>query len=155
MPIRSKRRREYDRVVKQLRNRTARITAGIHAADGARNHSEGTSVIEIANIHEFGSRNIPERSFVRAWYDQNLVRAKAQLRRELLDSLNQTGSTQRGLQRFALWVEADIVRRINEGISPANAESTVQRKGSSTPLIDTGVLKSSIKAVVKLISERL
>lgn len=155
MPIRAKRSREYDRLVKTLHNKRARITAGIHAAEGGRSHSNGETVIDIANIHEFGTAEIPERSFVRAWYDQNLPRAQAQLRREVRDSLNHTGDVQRGLQRFALWVEADIVRRINEGIAPANAESTIRRKGSSTPLIDTGVLKSSIKSVVQLISEGL
>jgi hypothetical protein len=42
-----------------------------------------------------------------------------------------------------------IQERIASGIAPANAPSTVAKKGSSTPLIDTGVLRSSITYQVK------
>ena len=37
-----------------------------------------------------------------------------------------------------------IQERISEGIDPPNAPSTIRQKGSSTPLIDTGALRSAV-----------
>lgn len=49
------------------------------------------------------------------------------------------------LDRFGLWAVGEIQQRIADGIPPPNAQSTVDRKGSSTPLIETGQLRASIK----------
>lgn len=38
---------------------------------------------------------------------------------------------------------------IETGIAPANAPSTIKRKGSATPLIDKGILKNAITHVVE------
>lgn len=53
------------------------------------------------------------------------------------------------LERVGLWAQGSIQQRISDGIPPPNAESTIRRKGSSTPLIDTGQLRTSIKYRVK------
>ena len=53
------------------------------------------------------------------------------------------------LEQFGAWSKGEIQARIARGVPPPNAASTVKRKGSSTPLIDTGILRSSIDYEVR------
>lgn len=127
-----------------------RVTVGIHAEEGGAQHPSegGETVAEIASLHELGAPklNIPERSFVRAWVDENEPRA-----RQVLAQLLQRNypNTERAYQQFALWAEADVKARIDRGLTPANSEFTIAQKGSDKPLIDQGILKASIKGKVE------
>jgi len=53
------------------------------------------------------------------------------------------------LTRFGLRYVGLIQQRISSGIAPPNSPVTVARKGSATPLIDTGQLRSSIRSKVE------
>lgn len=123
-----------------------KISVGIHEADGAAEH-DGRSpmrVIDIAQIHEFGLGNVPERSFIRAWFDENEPRAREALMRLMTSVLEGKRQPDEALEAFALWVVGEIQARIAKGIDPPLDPRTVKRKGSSVPLIDTGQLRSSI-----------
>jgi hypothetical protein len=110
------------------------------------------SVVEIARIHEFGLGNAPERSFLRSSFDDNARGYQRYMvngiRRELLDALakNQVllpaGSVT--LKRIALKREGDVKRKIRSHIPPPNTAATIRRKGSSTPLVDTGEMVGKI-----------
>jgi hypothetical protein len=126
------------------------VAVGILAGkgDAAKNQDPELTVLYVAGIHEFGAPSakppIPERSIVRAWVDENeqkirdLQRALAQkcLRAELtpMQAMNQLGA----------FCAGGIQQRISQGIPPPNATSTIERKGSSTPVIDTGQVRSSV-----------
>ena len=56
------------------------------------------------------------------------------------------------LGRIGLKIRDEIKERIRSGIEPGLAEATKDRKGSSTPLIDTGQLISSITWELRRIS---
>lgn len=96
----------------------------------------------VAAIHEFGapSKNIPERSFIRSTVDENRNRYA-----RLFDRVGRDAATGRqalgALFVAGEQVRADIVRKIQSGIPPP-----VKRGG--TPLIDTGLLLSSITTKV-------
>lgn len=121
-----------------------KISVGIHEADGAEEHGEGMRVIDIAQIHEFGLGNVPERSFIRAWFDENEARAKEALTRLCESVVAGKRTPDQAVEVFALWAVGEIQARIAKGIPPALSPVTVARKGSSVPLIDTGQLRSSI-----------
>jgi hypothetical protein len=118
------------------------ITTGIHGQEGGEEHPGGISVAEIGSIHEFGL-GVPERSFVRVWFDENKSRLPEAIRVELETAIAQ-GNPRLAIERLAITIQASIQQRISNGIDPELAESTILQKGSSTPLIDTGVLRSSI-----------
>ncbi len=104
----------------------------------------GTTVADVATFHEFGTATIPERSFIRAWYDESQAQIMAAFR-AVMKSVARGEITQ--AQAFAqlgsLFV-GQIQERIVNQIPPPLAESTILAKGSSTPLIDTGQLRASI-----------
>jgi len=103
------------------------------------------TLAEIASFHEFGL-GVPQRSFLRAWFDENEERLFA----TFVDRLGANGPTgwAVALNQVALWVQADIQLRITKHIPPPLKKATVDRKKSSTPLIDTGQLRAAITARV-------
>lgn len=122
-----------------------KVSVGIHEADG-QHEAEGGSglrVIDVAQIHEFGL-GVPERSFIRAWFDENEDKAKEAMRRLLVSVVKGERKPEQAVELFAQWVVGQMQARIAKGISPPLATSTVLRKGSSVPLIHTGQLRSSI-----------
>ena len=105
----------------------------------------------IGASQEVGSadRRVPERSFLRVPIRQNQDNNKKACRAL-------TGAFTRGeITAFQVLdqIEARAARfcqeAIEAGIQPANADSTIKAKGSSTPLINHGFLKGKITHVVE------
>lgn len=141
----------YDAMMKRLQDAAKKkgvLTVGIHEEEGAASHGDA-SVIDIAAMHEFGL-GVPARSFIGAWADERADESKRDLRK-LGDALTngKVPDAMTGLAQLGEKYVGEVQARIAAGIPPENAPSTVAKKGSSTPLIDTGVLRSSIVAKVK------
>jgi hypothetical protein len=121
------------------------LTVGVHEAEGAKAHEGDTTVLEIATWMEFGTTKVPARSFLAGWADERQKENEADFKRMALAVVNgRVPSLKIGLERLGLKFVKDIGNRIRAHIPPPLAQSTIDRKGSSTPLIDTGHLISSI-----------
>lgn len=118
------------------------LTVGIHGPEGEATDG-GTTVLEVATINEFGI-GVPERSFIRDWADQGEARHNEQLRQVAAVVIRGGYTVEVGLGRLGALYQGEIQARISAGIPPPNAPSTIAKKGSSTPLINTGQLRSSI-----------
>jgi phage gpG-like protein len=128
--------------------RNSGVNVGVPQAAGS--YEDGPHLAVIAATHEFGSasQNIPERSFLRV----PLRGAKDELGQiisrqlpmvvegqlSMVQLMNQLGARAASISQEA----------ISAGIPPANAPATVAKKGSSTPLVDTGRLRQAITHVV-------
>ena len=128
----------------------AKLEVGIigEQADAAHIDDEGNdsglTIAELGEIHEYGL-GVPRRSFIADWADETEEEHREQIRKMAYAVVQgKVASWEIGLERLGLRYQAEVQKRISDGISPALAESTIQRKGSSIPLIDTGVLRSSI-----------
>lgn len=116
--------------------------------DSAR-YPDGTSVPMVAAVHEFGSprMNIPERPYFR--------RALVGLEKELgpiLEAGVDPKTMVLDAQTAGLIGEATkarIQQSITDLDSPPLAPATIARKGSSSPLIDTGKMRASVAWKVK------
>ena len=123
------------------------IRVGI-LSDGAkrsRSSSPGRlSLVAVAALHEFGTDRLPKRSFVRDTVNQKLAEIQ-QLQRVVTRAvLTAKISPDQAAAQFGAKVVAMMQRRISGRIAPELAPSTILRKGSSVPLVDTGQLKASI-----------
>lgn len=139
--------RDTDRGYRELVDRIfglkkPKISVGILEGEGAQAHGD-TTVADVATINEFGL-GVPERSFLRAWFDENEERAYEALRRLFVSVVEGKRTKEQALDVFGLWVQGQIQQRMADGISPPNAASTIAKKGSSTPLINVGQLRSSV-----------
>ena len=134
---------------KAERGRTVKV--GLLSGDGGLPAGDGDkSLLDVATFHEFGIGNNPERSFVRAWFDENINEHKA-LERKLAKSVVKGQNTiESALEKMGLLLSATMQMRIRGGISPPNVESTIRLKnGKTTPLINWGTLVAAISHEVE------
>jgi hypothetical protein len=121
-----------------------KIQVGIFEAAGAKSYEDAVTVLEVAIWNEFGTDTIPERSFIRAWFDENEEKCREAVRRMLVAVLEGKYQPEQALELVAQRFVGEIQKRMALGIPPPNSPATVARKGSATPLIDTGQLRSSV-----------
>lgn len=107
---------------------------------------DGVPVVEYATLNEFGTENIPSRPFMRKTSDdaQKPITpfAASVTRRLLANQVNPDGV----LDSLGLWYQARIRATIRSSPSwaVANAPMTIAAKGSSTPLIDQGIMIGAV-----------
>ncbi len=130
------------------------ITVGVHADAGDAEHRPANdtgsagrpvTVADVATWNEFGTGKIPQRSFVRAWFDESQDFIRETLRSQMALVLAGKLDAQKAADRVALACEGAMKRRIARGIPPPNAPETIARKGSSKPLINHGQLRNAIR----------
>jgi hypothetical protein len=125
------------------------VKVGVQGSDATENYEDSPlTVVAIANFNEFGL-GVPERSFLRSCIDENrakYINIVTQLKSEIV--LGVMDNT-KAMSLLGEKIKSDVVKRIEAGIAPENAPSTIEQKGSSTPLIDTGQLRQSITYVVE------
>lgn len=93
---------------------------------------------------------IPERSFMRSTFDEKTKEISADFAAKY-DLMKQGKMTAfKALSLVGLKHESDIKAKISSNIAPANAASTIRKKGSSKTLIDTGAMLASVRYVVRM-----
>lgn len=107
---------------------------------GSNDYPDGTSVIMVGTVHEFGSpkRSIPQRSFLRSTIQEKrrpYKRMFAKLSKQIVAG---TRTLKESLGLVGLQVQSDVQQKIRDIKSPP----LKHRKGN--PLIDTSHLQQSI-----------
>lgn len=111
-----------------------------------RRRDEEITNVELAVIHEYGApaANIPERSFIRSTAVVNRATYLAMFRGGLPKVLAHKLQINTLLGLVGAKMAADMKNTITHGDLAPLAPSTIERKGSSRPLVDTGQLLNSI-----------
>lgn len=116
---------------------------GVIGDDAGAEHGADLTTADVALFHELGL-GVPRRSWLADAITENealIAQTLAEFdKRIVLGQIEERVA----LDQFGAWLVGLIQQRIANGISPPLADSTEARKGSSTPLIDTGQLRSSI-----------
>lgn len=147
-----------------LRASRASVSIGVHGDSPSyvRGQSEPATGPQVAAFQEFGTLDmygvseptrgragVPQRSYIRSTVDENLGlyrRIEANAVGRIVDG---TMEPKRAMGLIGEKVKADIQRKIVELDDPPNTEATIEAKGSSNPLIDTGQLRQSIQYKVR------
>jgi hypothetical protein len=139
--------------MRALAKAKASITVGIHADDGSKPHGDGeetVTILQIAIWNEFGTEGpdgevrVPCRSFIRAWFDAQEPELRKDLEKLMASVVAGKRTSREALEVLGLRMVGQVQQRIADQIPPPNAESTIKAKGSSTPLINFGILRSNI-----------
>lgn len=148
---------DYAQIMAELRKaKGAKVSVGVQGAQARtlRSTDDGDTITlaEIATVNEFGSSDgrIPARSFLRSTADARRIELNAVKRAALRSVASGKRTTEEALNLIGQWFAAAVQRTITELRSPPNAPSTIARKGSSKPLIDTGQLRQSITWAVRM-----
>lgn len=88
--------------------------------------------------------HIPERSFIRSTFDEKLDDWIDKVADWLVDVMTGDMQAKTLVERLGALIAGDIQSKIKSIQEPANSPATIARKGSTSPLEDTGHLIQSI-----------
>ncbi len=135
--------RGWKEIAKQLElARKVRSIVGLHN-DAV--YSDGTSVAQVGAWNEFGTERIPERSFLRSTIAETKSARKEIIFRMLKKVYEGKATAMNAIATAGEFMEQKIKAKIVSLRDPANADSTIRRKKSSNPLIDTGQMLQSVQ----------
>ena len=104
-------------------------------------YPDGTPVAAVAAWNEFGHHYAPERPFFRIALNQMQDPIKEIIKEEI---------NRRNLvvdkplaDKIGAYAQGALQQSITDLTSPANAPSTIARKGSSNPLVDTSTMRTA------------
>jgi hypothetical protein len=117
----------------------------------------GDEVLTKGIVNEFGTNKagknknitIPERSFIRSTYNKQFKKVSKRFGQVFTSISNRQYNVKEKLKLIGIEQEAATKQTITDMKAPENSESTITKKGSSHPLIDTGELRSKISNIVK------
>lgn len=103
-----------------------------------------SDVVNIAVWNHYGTRTIQERPFL-----ENAIRANRSKYRQAMQVsaekiLRGSTSVAAVMSKLGILAQRHIQEEITALKDPANAASTIAKKGSSNPLIDTGRMRGSV-----------
>lgn len=113
---------------------------GARAIDVGIFKESGEEVVTRAIVNNYGApaRNIPQREFMASSMRLGADEINKTAKDVLEVVIKRKATPERGLMLLALKGQALMRRRIVELDKPPNAPSTIAKKGSDNPLIDTG-----------------
>lgn len=114
-------------------------------ADGT--ETKGATLVEVAMWNEFGTENIPARPFLRGWIDGHTKEITEHAKKLLVKVITGKLKREQALEQLGQWMVGQVQLAIAKGGDPPfapNAQTTITRKGSSKPLIATGVMRGAV-----------
>lgn len=138
--------RRYQRELEAAR--VTEVVVGIHQGDIA----DGQQIADYAAKNEYGTSKIPERSFMRSSFDENVDVISRELSGRYGQMVEGRITTRVALGLVGLKVQDLIKQKIDSSVRPANSAATIAMKGSSHTLINTGAMKNSVHYVIRPVS---
>lgn len=136
--------RQFQQMIKDL----AKLEVRIGFQHGQATEEDGTDICDVAAWNELGTVNSPSRPFLRKSVDENEEEINRFLQAKKADLLRGV-PVEQIFKEIGLFQKDLIQEKITEGSFTPNAQSTIQKKGSAKPLIDTGRMRQSVNYVVK------
>lgn len=124
----------------------ASVKVGIQSDAG---EQDGVSIAQYAFYNEFGTNNIPERSFLRTSTDENQAKYNRFIDNRFGKVLTLELTARQALDQLGLMAASDVQSKITNIRTPPNSPSTIKLKGSSNPLIDNGTMRRAVRHEVE------
>ena len=121
------------------------VFVGYQSGDAEDN---GADVAQVAMWNELGTSHMPSRPFLRMSGDDNVDKINSMCQSSLKEVVNGGGAEQ-CLKKLGVFAVSLIQKKIEDGSFAPNAPSTIAKKGSDKPLIDTGRMRQSTKYVIR------
>ncbi len=138
---------EGKRFLKELRKlESLEVRVGFQA--GQATYEDGADIAEVAAFNELGSSDTPARPFMRQSFENHEAELQASCE-EANNVLAKGGTAQQALNKIGVFTKGLVQQEIVDGGFAPNAESTIKKKGSEKPLIDTGLMRQSVNYVIK------
>ena len=115
-------------------------------------YKDGTDLVDVAMYNEYGTSTIPPRPFL----EQGVQNHQQEIQQAINNAfyiVDKGGDAEKGLNQIGNVARGAIQDEIANGDFAPNAPSTIKKKGSSRPLIDTGHMRQSVKYYIRKAGE--
>lgn len=140
-------------VLEELVSRPKHIAVGVLGERAASLHDgagKDVTVGDVAHWNYYGTTTISARPFIAIAFERHRDEIEKVLARATRGVLEEKLSAERALELVGEFAVGLVKQAIADGIPPPNAQSTIEQKGSSTPLIGvTGQLRGSVTSQVR------
>ncbi len=134
-----------EKLTKEMEGKCVEI--GFNEQSGS--YEDGTTMAQVAAWNEFGTERSPSRPFMRQTIKDYQGAITKYTAKSLRSAVKSHGTVSIVLNRVGAYTKGKMQREIRDGEWTPNAPSTIARKGSDKPLIDTGQMRQRIVYVVK------
>lgn len=135
---------KFLREINELKSK--KVFVGFQSGEAA--EENGTDVVDVAAYNELGTSRIPSRPFLRNSVDNHKDKISAMCKNQVR-KLVKGATAEKCLKELGNFGVKLVQEEITNGSFEPNAESTIRKKGSSKPLIDTGRMRQSVHFVIK------
>lgn len=145
--------RDIDRGWKKIKHELGNMRGSyvqIGVLSSSPDYIDGTSMAEVAFWNEFGTKRIPERPFIKTTADERAGTYKAFMEQQVVKIFQNRSTVKTSLNKAGVLAQGHVRKKIRDISTPPNAPITIKIKGSSNPLIDTGLLLRSIDYEVRI-----
>jgi hypothetical protein len=136
--------------------------------------SDDSELVMIGAVHEYGAEipvtpkmrawfaangyplkkettviRIPERSWLRSGYDENIDKIAKKIEEMVPDVIEGNVNPKLFMDAIGMEFAGLIQKKMRDLKNPPNSQMTIERKGSDNPLIDTGRLVGAIRHEVE------
>ena len=125
-------------VLQKLKLQFGRIDVGFFVGT---KYKTGKDVTTVARDNDQGTKRIPERPFMIPAGNKAANKTVNITVGSIAGGMDES----QALSKAAIMLKNAIQREITNLKEPPNAESTIFKKGSSNPLIDSGYMRKSVK----------
>lgn len=144
--------KEGERLLAELKVLTSNsVKIGFQSGEAfekTKDGADGADICEIAVYNELGTETIPSRPFMRDSIDKHEEEI-VNFASERVKDLTKNKCTAEGVLNEVGIFEKGIVQwEIANGDFAPNAPSTIRKKKSDRPLIDTGTMRQSVNYIV-------
>ena len=108
---------------------------------GTHTYPNGKDVTEVARDNDKGTKRIPERPFMIPAGNKAANKTINITVHSIAGGMDEQQALSKAGELFVGFIQKEITN-LKE---PPNAESTILKKGSSNPLIDTGLMRSKVE----------
>jgi hypothetical protein len=129
-------------LLREVRLTGAIVEVGMLGPKAAQSSAKGPSFGDVATWLEFGTPTAEARKPISGYFDAEIDANREFARKLARERLAGRVTYDRALKMLGLRAVSGIQRRMSQGLKPDNKPSTIRRKGSSKPGIDTGQTRS-------------
>ena len=126
----------------------AELEVAIGFQAGTATEDNGADVCDVAAWNELGTSNMPSRPFLRNSVDLHVSQINGYMQ-GMKEKIMSGVAPRQILNEVGLFQKDLVQEEITSGNYAPNAPSTIRKKGSSHPLIDSGRMRQSVNYVVR------
>lgn len=135
------------RIFREL-DKLASLMVAVGFQQGDATEESGVDICDVAAFNELGTEHIPSRPFMRQSIDGNADKI-TEFMQSKVDEIIGGKTADQVLKEIGIFQKGLVQETIKEGDFAPNAPATIRKKGSATPLIDTGLMRQSVNYQIK------